>query len=75
MVPNESDLVSMSKDKILAEIDVAMGGHVAEKLIIGNENISTGCGSDLKTATDLARRAVRHFGMFGDEVSFISRDK
>ena len=75
MVPNESDLVSMSKDKILAEIDVAMGGHVAEKLIIGSDNISTGCGSDLKGATDLARRAVRHFGMFGDEVSLISRDK
>ena len=47
MVPNESDQVSQSKDKILAEIDVAMGGHVAEKLVIGSENISTGCSSDL----------------------------
>ena len=65
----------MSKDKILAEIDVAMAGHVAEKLIIGSENITTGCGSDLKKATDIARRAVRHFGMFGDDVSFISRGK
>jgi ATP-dependent Zn protease len=35
MVPNESDMVSSTKDKILAEIDVAMGGHVAEKLVIG----------------------------------------
>lgn len=33
MVPDDS--VSMSKEKILAEIDVAMGGHIAEKLIIG----------------------------------------
>jgi ATP-dependent metalloprotease len=24
-----------------------MGGHVAEKLIIGNEKISSGCSSDL----------------------------
>ena len=34
MVPDDS--VSMTKEKILAEIDVAMGGHVAEKLIIGS---------------------------------------
>ena len=47
MIPNESDMISQSKEKILAEIDVAMGGHVAEKLVIGKENISSGCGSDL----------------------------
>jgi len=47
MVPDESDMLSMSKEKILAEIDVAMGGHVAEKLIIGDSNITSGCSSDL----------------------------
>jgi ATP-dependent metalloprotease len=47
MIPNESDMVSQSKDKILAEIDVAMGGHVAERLVIGKDNVSSGCGSDL----------------------------
>ena len=41
------DSVSMTKEKILAEIDVAMGGHVAEKLIIGSGKVSSGCGSDL----------------------------
>jgi len=35
MVPDES--VAMTKEKILAEIDVAMGGHIAEKMIIGSE--------------------------------------
>lgn len=75
MIPNESDMVSQSKDKILAEIDVAMGGHVAEKLIIGKENVTSGCSSDLQGATQLATGAARHFGMFGDNVSFISRDK
>lgn len=44
-------MVSQNKDKILAEIDVAMGGHVAEKLIIGKDQISSGCGSDLQGAT------------------------
>jgi ATP-dependent Zn protease len=44
-----------------------MGGHVAEKLIIGPHKVSTGCGNDLEGATSLAYRAVRTFGMFGDE--------
>ena len=43
-----------------------MGGHVAEKLIIGNEKISSGCGSDLQGATNMAVQAVRQSGMFGD---------
>ena len=45
MVPDDS--VSMTKEKILAEIDVAMGGHVAEKMIIGDTKVSSGCGGDL----------------------------
>lgn len=47
MVPDETAETSMNKMQVLAQIDVAMGGHVAEKLIIGNEKISSGCGSDL----------------------------
>lgn len=52
-----------------------MGGHVAEKLIIGDENVTSGCSSDLQVATQMAMGAVRHYGMFGDNVSFISRKK
>ena len=70
MVPDDSP--SMTKEKILADIDVAMGGHVAEKLIIGKDKITSGCGSDLQGATDLAYRAVRMFGMFGDKAGYIS---
>ena len=75
MVPDDSDMVSSNKDKIIAEIDVAMGGHVAEKLFIGAESISSGCGSDLQGATQMATQAVRSYGMFGDSVGFISRGK
>ena len=49
-----------------------MGGHVAEKLVIGNSKISSGCGSDLKGATNMAVQAVRQSGMFGDLVSYVS---
>ena len=47
-----------------------MGGHVAEKLIIGDKKISSGCGSDLQGATNLATYAVRQCGMFIDLVGF-----
>ncbi len=49
-----------------------MGGHVAEKLIIGSQKISSGCGSDLQGATSYAVQAVRHSGMFGDLASYVS---
>ena len=72
-MPSESDQVSVSKEKLLASIDVAMGGHIAEKLVMGDKNISSGCGSDLQKATDMAKRGIREFGMFGDEgAGFIS---
>jgi ATP-dependent metalloprotease len=47
MEPNDGDSLSTTKLKCLANIDTAMGGHVAEKLFIGNEKITTGCSSDL----------------------------
>lgn len=47
MVPDESIETSTNKAQIIAQIDVAMGGHVAEKLVIGNSQVSSGCGSDL----------------------------
>lgn len=40
MIPDES--VSTTKEKILAHLDVAMGGHVAEKLFIGDSKITSG---------------------------------
>lgn len=72
-LPSEADQVSITKQQVLAQIDVAMGGHVAEELIMNDSNITSGCGSDLKNATDMAKRAIRQFGMFGEEgASFMS---
>lgn len=75
MVPDESDMLSTNKEKVLANIDVAMGGHVAEKLYLGSEQITTGCGSDLKGATSMAYEAVRKYGMFGEDAGYMSIDK
>lgn len=75
MVPDESDSLSTTKEKVLASIDVAMGGHVAEELFIGATKMTTGCGSDLDAATKMAYRAVRSFGMFGEDAGYISAEK
>ena len=72
MEPDESDSLSTTKLKCLAQIDTAMGGHVAEKLFIGNQKITTGCYGDLSKATQIAYGAVMQFGMFGEEVGYMS---
>lgn len=74
MMPDESDMLSTTKEKVIANIDVAMGGHVAEKLFVGHDKITTGCGSDLRGATNIAYQAVRRYGMFGEDAGYISID-
>lgn len=75
MIPDDNEMLSMNKEKVLATLDVCMGGLVAERIFLGPKNITAGCSSDLKGATDLAYRAVRRFGMFGSTAGFISSDK
>lgn len=41
----------------------AMGGRIAEKIIYGNDGITTGAGSDLRKATEIARDMIIEQGM------------
>ncbi|XMB33890.1 ATP-dependent zinc metalloprotease FtsH [Candidatus Saccharibacteria bacterium oral taxon 955] len=41
----------------------AMGGRIAEKLIYGDDGITTGAGSDLRKATEIARDMIIEQGM------------
>ena len=41
----------------------AMGGRIAEKMIYGNDGITTGAGSDLRKATEIARDMIIEQGM------------
>lgn len=59
----EMDRVSMSKREVLARLDMAMGGKAAEELIYGEDNVTTGCSSDLSNATDMAYNLVTQWGM------------
>lgn len=58
-----SDETSISKKQLLARLDVCMGGRVAEELIFGNDQITTGASGDLNTATELAQYMVSNCGM------------
>ncbi|KAI8338179.1 peptidase family M41-domain-containing protein [Chlamydoabsidia padenii] len=59
----EMDKDSFTKKEYLAQIDVCMGGRVAEEMIFGEDNVTSGAHSDIVKATDVARRMVRYFGM------------
>ena len=46
-----------------ANLQVLMGGRLAEELIFGEEKMTTGAGNDLERATELARKMVCEWGM------------
>jgi len=57
----DRDKYSETKDEILADVMVALGGRCAEELIF--DRVTTGAYSDFKKATSLVRRMVCLFGM------------
>ncbi len=59
----EGDRISLSKAKLKADLSVAMGGRIAEEIIFGAEKVTTGASSDIRMATDMARRMVTEWGM------------
>ncbi len=63
----ERDRLSQSITEIRALIASAFGGRVAEDMIFGAENVTTGAAQDIKVATQYARRLVTEFG-FSDKL-------
>lgn len=70
----EMDQVSISKAQIKAQIDLAMGGKVAEELVYGADQTTSGCSSDLTHATSLAYEMVTSYGM-SEKLGSIAWDK
>jgi cell division protease FtsH len=62
------EVYTRSKSEMLALIQIAMAGQVAEELFFGD--ISTGPGGDLLYATNVAAQMVGAAGMAGTLVSF-----
>lgn len=59
----ERDNYSYHRDKMYANLAVAMGGRVAEEVIFGYDKVSSGASSDIQYATKLARDMVTKWGM------------
>lgn len=59
----ENDELSITKSQLLARMDVAMGGRMAEELMYGPDNITTGASSDFNQANAIARAMVMQYGM------------
>ncbi|KXJ28229.1 ATP-dependent zinc metalloprotease YME1L1 [Exaiptasia diaphana] len=59
----EADQLQWTKKQLLAKLDVCMAGRVAEEVIFGKENVTTGASSDSQQATALARAMVTNYCM------------
>ena len=58
----ERDRHSYSKVELESRLAVMFGGRIAEELVFGPENVTTGAGNDIRQATEMARRMVTEFG-------------
>lgn len=72
----EQDRYSHSKRRLDSQLASLFGGRVAEELIFGAENVTTGASNDIMRATDIARKMVTSWGLsslgpltFGQEES------
>ena len=66
----EGDQTSVTKEQLLAKMDVCMGGRVAEELIFGADKVTSGASSDFQQATSIARNMVMSYGMV-DEIGIM----
>jgi cell division protease FtsH len=57
----EKDRLSATKEYLLGNIAMSMGGRIAEDIFIGS--ITTGASNDIEKATEIARSMVCEYGM------------
>jgi len=71
----DGDQTSMTLKQMMARLDVCMGGRIAEEVMFGKENVTSGASSDIQQATRLARAMVTKYGL-SDKIGavFINND-
>ena len=68
----DKDESFMTKGQMLQDIMVSLGGRIAEEIIF--KDITTGASSDIKKATQMARKMVTKFGM-SDNIGVINYEE
>lgn len=59
----EKDHLTLKKSQLLDRITMTLGGRVAEEIVYGPDNITTGASNDLEKVTQTARNMVTTYGM------------
>jgi cell division protease FtsH len=82
-LPTE-DKHNYSKEFLLNDIAILYGGRIAEEIVFGEPEVTTGAMNDIERATELARKMVREWGMSdkigpvnlgrGEEHPFLGRE-
>jgi len=58
----ERDQISQSYKEMIAHLAMAMGGRVAEEIVFGEENVTSGAAADIQQASKIARAMVTQLG-------------
>merc|ERR1719310_1399045 len=68
--PSEERLESgmYSKRYLEGQLAVALGGRVAEEIVYGEEEVTTGASNDLQQVRSIARRMVAQWGFANDQM-------
>ncbi len=59
----ERDRYGYARKELRARLAMMFGGRVAEEIIFGPDDVTTGASDDIRQATNLARRMVTEWGM------------
>ncbi len=59
----EEDKYSYTKEMLESQLSSLFGGRVAEALIFGADNVTTGASNDIQRATEIARNMVTKWGL------------
>jgi len=72
-LPPQQSENGQTKEELIAQMNVAMGGRVAEELLYGEDKVTTGASSDIQTATHIAYTLVCELGM-SDKLGLMKYD-
>jgi cell division protease FtsH len=59
----EGDRHSYTKEYLMSQIAILMGGRIAEEIYFGADKVTTGASNDIERASELARSMVCEYGM------------